>query len=116
MKLIIKLSLCTLFAGMLLSAVIIIGVSSSYAGAKVIAIEGAGFSVEKSMADNIAGFKGKTVTVILGTGETVTGKVVDVNSRYLHLSDLERTNFMDAFIDVSKISAVKAQVRKFAND
>lgn len=72
--------------------------------------------VGKSMTDNISVFKGKTITVTLDSGETLSGKVVDVNSRYLHLGELERTNFLDALIDLNHVSAIKAQLRKYAND
>jgi hypothetical protein len=90
--------------------------SAAQAGAKIVKIEGADFSVVKSMAENIAVFKGKQVTVTLGSGESITGKVVDVNSKYLHLGELDRSNFMDAFIDVSHIGAIKAQTRKYSNE
>lgn len=87
-----------------------------HAGPKIVKIEGAELMVGKSMTDNISVFKGKTITVTLDSGETLSGKVVDVNSRYLHLGELERTNFLDALIDLNHVSAIKAQLRKYAND
>jgi diphthamide biosynthesis methyltransferase len=111
-----KLVVFALCMGLVFSAMGFVGVTAAQAGAKIVTIEGAGFSVAKSMAENIATFKGKMVTVTFTSGETISGKVIDVNSRNLHLGELEKSNFFDAIVDLNHVSAVKAQVRKYAND
>ncbi len=84
--------------------------------AKIVKVEGAGFSVKETMANNIARFKGKVVTVSLKSGETITGKVVDINANNLHLGELNRMDFFDALIDVGHIGAIKVRFRKYDNE
>jgi hypothetical protein len=116
MKCGIRFATFVLCTGLVWAGIALSGDAPAHAAAKVVKIEGADLSAARSMAENLAAFKGRSVTVVLGTGETIIGKVVDVNSRYLHLTDLERSNFYDAIIDLNHVGAVKAQVRKYGND
>lgn len=113
MKNILKAVVVLVCVGMFFSTIGFI--ASAQAEPKVVK-EGPQFSIHKTMLQNIENFKGKTITVTLTSGEVITGKVVDVNNKFLQLEQLERANFSDALIDVNKIIAIKAQVRKYAND
>ena len=69
------------------------------------------FNAEIPLADNLLAFKGKTVTVFLSSGQTMTGIVKDVKNNLLHLEKLSQKEFYDAIIRVDLISAVEARVR-----
>jgi len=63
------------------------------------------------LADNLMALKGKTVTVSLSSGQTMTGIVKDVKDHLLHLEKLSQKEFYDAIIRIDLISAVEARVR-----
>jgi hypothetical protein len=69
------------------------------------------FNVNTSMADNLAALKGKSVTISLASGQTITGIVNDVKGNLLHLVKLSQKEFFDALISVDRISAVETKVR-----
>ena len=69
------------------------------------------FNTGIPLADNLIAFKGKTVTVSLSSGQTMTGIVKDVKNNLLHLEKLSQKEFYDAIIRVDLISAVEARVR-----
>lgn len=55
---------------------------------------------------------GKKVTIRLGGGDELTGKVAAVTKDLLHLSGLTGRDFFDAVIDVSKIQAVVVRAKE----
>jgi hypothetical protein len=63
------------------------------------------------LADNLAALKGKTATVYLASGQSMTGIVKDVKDNVLHLEKISQKEFFDALIRVDSISAVEARVR-----
>jgi hypothetical protein len=69
------------------------------------------FNAAIPLADNLMAFKGKTVTVSLSSGQTMTGIVKDVKDHLLHLEKLSQKDFYDAIIRLELISAVEARVR-----
>jgi len=69
------------------------------------------FNVSASMADNLFMLKGKTVTVYLASGQTITGTVNDVKGNLLHLIKLSQKEFFDALVEVDRISAIETRVR-----
>lgn len=69
------------------------------------------FNAAIPLADNLMTLKGKTVTVFLSSGQTMTGIVKDVKDHLLHLEKLSQKDFYDAIIRLELISAVEARVR-----
>ena len=64
-----------------------------------------------TLADNLTTFKGKTVTVILKSGQSMTGIVKEVKNNLLHLEKISQKEFYDALITIGHISAIEARVR-----
>lgn len=64
-----------------------------------------------TLADNLAALKGKTVTVYLASGQSMTGIAKDVKDNILHLEKISQKEFYDALIRVDMISAIEARVR-----
>jgi len=64
-----------------------------------------------SLADNLTALKGKTATVYLASGQSMTGIVKDVKDNVLHLEKISQKEFYDALIRVDMISAMEARVR-----
>ena len=64
-----------------------------------------------TLADNLAALKGKTATIYLASGQSMTGIVKDVKDNVLHLEKISQKEFYDAIIRVDSISAVEARVR-----
>ena len=69
-------------------------------------------SVEIPLTENLTAQKGKTVTVTLSSGQTISGVVKDLKNGLLHLEKLSQKDFFDAIIVVDKISAVEVRVRQ----
>ena len=69
------------------------------------------FNLSASMADNLSMLKGKTVTVYLVSGQTLTGTVNDVKNNLLHLGKLSQKDFFDALVEIDRISAIDTRVR-----
>ena len=69
-------------------------------------------NVNITLADNLTAFKGKTVTVDLTAGQSLSGTVKDVKNGLLHLEKLVRKEFYDALVVIEDISAVEVRVRK----
>lgn len=69
------------------------------------------FNPAFSIADNLAGLKGRTATVHLASGQTITGVVKDVGDHLLHLEKIAQREFFDAVVRIEAISAVEARVR-----
>ncbi len=94
----------TLGAGLLL-------VAGSASAAATDAKEAIQFNAGASMADNLAAFKGRNITVMLASGQTITGVVADVKGNLLHLSKLSQKEFYDALVAVDRITAIEVKVR-----
>jgi len=69
------------------------------------------FNVNSSMLENLVMLKGKTVTLYLTSGQTITGIVSDVRGNLLHLSKISQKEFYDALIAIDHISAIETKVR-----
>jgi hypothetical protein len=69
------------------------------------------FDVNTSMADNLVALKGKSVTITLSPGQSITGIVEDVKGNLLHLSKMSQREFYDALISIDHISAIEMKVR-----
>ena len=69
------------------------------------------FNVNTSMADNLTALKGKSVTVTLSAGQTITGIVGDVKGNLLSLSKISQKEFYDALVSIDHISAIETRAR-----
>ena len=85
----------------------------TFAGTKVVAIEGANFKVNNSMTNNLRSFSGKRITVVLNSGNKLSGFVKKVGDNLLHLEKLENKDQFDALIKINNISAISTRFRKF---
>jgi hypothetical protein len=68
-------------------------------------------NLELTLSDNLLAFQGKTVTVTLSSGQTMSGIVKNVKNGHLHLEKLAQKDFFDAIIVIDKISAVEVRAR-----
>ena len=101
---------------LVLSAAIALAIVFGFSLIKVESVTSAGpeavqFNVSTSMADNLSMLKGKTVTVYLASGQTITGTVNDVKGNLLHLAKLNQKDFFDALVAIDRISAIDTRVR-----
>ncbi len=69
------------------------------------------FNSSLSLADNLVVFKGKTITITLASGRTITGVVKTVETNLLHLEKISQKEFYDAIIPLDRIEAIEARVR-----
>ena len=69
------------------------------------------FNAGITLADNLTALKGKTATIYLASGQSMTGIVKDVKETVLHLEKISQKEFYDALIRVDLISAIEARVR-----
>ncbi len=69
------------------------------------------FNVNTTMADNLAMLKGKSVTLSLASGQTITGVVSDVKGNLLLLAKISQKEFYDALVAIDRISAIETKVR-----
>lgn len=63
------------------------------------------------LADNLIAMKGKTVSIALSSGQTVTGVVKEVQSNLVHLEKLSQKEFYDALIRMDQIVSVEVRAR-----
>lgn len=75
------------------------------------AAAGAQLNASITLTDNLVALKGKTVTVSLSSGQTVTGVVKEVQNNLLYLEKLSQKEFYDALIRVDLIAAVEVRAR-----
>jgi hypothetical protein len=108
MKKIVPAALALLIA---LSAGSALMVKSSPAGEPEKA-EAVQLNVNISLADNLAALKGKTVTVTLSAGQSLTGTVKEIKNGLLHLEKLAGKEFYDALVVIEDISVVEIRARK----
>jgi len=73
--------------------------------------EAAGFDVNTSMMENLVGLKGKSVTLTLSSGQTITGIVSEVKGNLLHLAKISQKEFYDALVAIDHITAIEVKVR-----
>ena len=68
-------------------------------------------NLEIPLPDNLMAFKGKTLTVTVSSGQSITGIVKNVRNGLLHLEKLSQKEFFDAVIVIDKIVAVEVRVK-----
>ncbi len=96
----------------LLSAVLLVS-PAVMAAAKVVPLEGVAYTVDASLADNLAALSGKRVTVSVDGGKSLTGVVKAVGQHLVHLEKIERKEFFDALIRIEDISAIETRFREY---
>ncbi len=82
------------------------------AGPTTVPVEGIGYNVSQSMADNLNPLIGKKVYIHLDSGEILSGFIKDIGPHLVHLEKLDQRNFFDALIQMDHIIAVDTQFRK----
>jgi len=100
-----------LIAAAIILGMSLIGMSRNVRAAGAESQQAVQLNVNSSMADNLAAFKGKSVTVILSSGQTMTGVVNDVKGNLLHLAKLSQKEFYDALVAIDRISAIEVRTR-----
>ncbi len=90
---------------------IFISPSTAGAASKVVHIEGVGYNVNSSLADNLKSLINKRVSIILNSGETITGFVKEVGNHLVHIEKLEGQEYFDALLQIEKISAISTRFR-----
>jgi hypothetical protein len=74
-------------------------------------VEGAKFSVDASIADNLKSYQGKRVTLVLDSGKELGGTVKAISGTHVHLEELDGMDYFDALIRTDRIMAVRARFR-----
>ncbi|TDU32363.1 hypothetical protein DFR24_1757 [Panacagrimonas perspica] len=67
---------------------------------------------DEAMASILKDRNGKKVTVVLQSGTELSGKIKDVGSNTLTLTELSGKEFFDAVVDLDDISAVQYRARE----
>ena len=73
--------------------------------------EAVAFDVNTSMMENLVTLKGKSVTLTLSSGQTITGIVSEVKGNLLHLAKISQKEFYDALVAIDHITAIETKVR-----
>ena len=96
----------------LLTATLLVA-NSSLVTAKqnLVPVEGAYFTVNVSMSQNLKNFVGKRIGVTLDSGTVISGVVKEVGDHFLHLETLDRKEYFDALIRIEDISAFESRFR-----
>jgi hypothetical protein len=78
---------------------------------KVTPVRGASYNVKVRLKDNLKIFIGKSISVFLVSGKSVTGTVKDVGEDLLHLEQLEGKSYFDALILLDQVEAIETRFR-----
>ncbi|TNF97899.1 MAG: hypothetical protein EP297_09485 [Gammaproteobacteria bacterium] len=78
----------------------------------IVAVEGASFTINASMSQNLKSFIGKKVSITLDSGKVFSGTVKDVGDHFLHLEKLDGREYYDALIRIEDIGAFDSRFRK----
>ena len=86
--------------------------SQAVAAKEAVPIEGVGYRVDISMADNLKAFAGRRVYLTLDTGTVMVGIVKAVGDHLVHLEKLDGKEYFDALIRIDAIRAMDARFRQ----
>lgn len=101
-----------LVSGVVLSALIIsmtFSINSAHAAGE--AKQYVQLNAGITLADNLTALKGKSVTIYMASGQSITGIVKVVKDSILHLEKISEKEFFDAIIRLDMVSAIEARVR-----
>ena len=97
---------------LILIMVILLAISvQALAKQNIVAVEGASFTINASMSQNLQSFIGKTITVTLDSGKVISGTVKSVGDHMLHLEKLSGKEYYDALIRIENIGAFDSRFR-----
>ncbi len=68
-------------------------------------------NVQASLTDNLRALSGKTVSVHLASGNSLSGIVGNVGDHHLHLRELVGKEFYDAMVCVNHIAALEVRAK-----
>lgn len=97
----------------LFSALFFLVPAQTFAGAKLVPVQGASYNVNAPMKDNLSVFMGKKVYIHLKSGTTLSGFVKEIGEHFIHLEKLDKKDFFDALISIESISAIDARFREY---
>ncbi|MCW5202320.1 hypothetical protein VU11_05485 [Desulfobulbus sp. US2] len=97
--------------GLLLAAALFVLPQKAVAKSKVVPVKGASYNVKVRFKDNLKTFIGKSISVFLVSGKSVTGTVKDVGEDLLHLEQLEGKSYFDALIMLDQVEAIETRFR-----
>lgn len=69
------------------------------------------FNVALPFISNLEALKGKSVSLMLASGLTLSGKLKDVSSHQVHLEKIAGKEFYDALVLLDSIQAVECRAR-----
>jgi hypothetical protein len=95
-----------------LLAMLLLPIAVAGAATNLVAVEGVGYDVNASLADNLTALLGKKVYVTLESGKTFTGFVKAVGNHLLHLEKLAGKDYFDALIQIDSIDAIDTRFRE----
>ncbi|MBD8527246.1 hypothetical protein [Pseudomarimonas arenosa] len=65
----------------------------------------------KSMEDNLAALSGKSVSLHLSNGHTVSGKVAEVGAQHVRIAEISGKEYFDALVRIDSIVALEVRAR-----
>ncbi|MCK5405457.1 MAG: hypothetical protein KAI75_09485 [Desulfobulbaceae bacterium] len=95
------------------SAVLLLLSNGVEAKQQVVPVEGVGYNVNASMADNLKSLVGKKVYVTIDSGKVISGIVKEIGNHLLHLEKLDGKDYFDALIRLEEIIAIDTRFRNF---
>ncbi|MCW8963466.1 MAG: hypothetical protein OQL16_06680 [Gammaproteobacteria bacterium] len=95
----------------LTAAIMLVNPAQVFAKQNIVAVEGASFTINASMSQNLMSFMGKKVHVTLDSGKVISGTVKDVGDHFLHLEKLDGREYYDALIRIEDIGAFDSRFR-----
>lgn len=109
-------SLTGIVLAMLLCGTLLAFPVETEAKQEVVAVEGTGYNVNISMADNLKSFIGKTVYITLGSGKIFIGSVKEVGNHLVHLEKLVGKEYFDALIRIESIDVIDSRFRQIKQE
>lgn len=110
MKKTFRISLET--AAAIFFALIFISIPATVQARSLSLVEGAGFNVSGSIADNLQAYMGKDVVIYLRSGKYFQGYVKAIGNNLIHVEKIAGKDFYDALIRIDDITAIEARFRE----
>lgn len=100
-----------IYVSLLVTTVLLLNPTLIMAKQNIVPVEGAYFTVNASMSQNLKNFVGKRISVTLDSGAVISGVIKEVGDHLLHLEKLDRKEYFDALIRIEDISAFESRFR-----
>lgn len=98
---------------LLLTVFLLIQPVGAEAKSQMVAVEGAAYNVNSSLADNLKSFVGKKVYLTLAPGTTMAGIIKEIGVHLVHLEKIDGKEFSDALIRLENIVAIDTLFREY---